>query len=650
MSKKHHRILIVDDNESIHNDFKSILNPPKIKNDKLESIEKKLFGGKESTSLSCIVYKIDDAYQGEEAIEMVELAEKENYPYSILFMDVRMPPGIDGIQTIKKIWEKQPRLEVVICTAYSDYTWDQMIKELGATDHLLFIKKPFDSTAVKQIAISLTTKSNLAKKNIEHVNNLENKVKKRTEELDMIITKLKDEISLRKEKESELVYLAKHDSLTGLYNRHSFYDILEKIISQYKNNNFSFALFFIDVDNFKPVNDIMGHDIGDRLLIEITKRLKLCLNKYFNISIPNEDNEKEKIFYSDLIFRIGGDEFTAIINLENIQQKKISQKFLDCIDIPYIVNKKKINITCSVGISIFPQDTDNSKNLIKYADTAMYKAKETKGILISFNEIKDKMFLSQLALEEELGSALAKKEITIYYQGLLDKSGKMIGIEALIRWEHPIRGTLKPLEFIYIAEKTGHIIKIGKYILNVACKHLKELHKKGFKNLFVLVNCTIKQFYDPQFINIIESALKTADLEPRYLKLGLEEKFSIEDPERSLSVIKILNKKGIQFTIDGFGKGKSILNFIQNVPKNTIIKIDRTYVKNIVSNINDKDFLYSMLDLIKSKNLNAIVSGIETIEQKDILIQKDCIFQGFYFNKPKPFEDFVKDIEVKLEQ
>ena len=647
MSGKRARILIVDDNETIHDDLKKVLETKKEVN-RLEALKSELFGEEPASSIpqiKTIEYSIDDAFQGEEAIEMVDKAAAEDDPYALIFMDARMPPGMNGVKTIQEIWKKHPDIEMVLCTAYSDYTWHKILEEFGTTDHLLFIKKPFDSVAIRQLTLSLTTKWNLARSNKRYVANLESEVEKRTVKLNALVEQLSDEINQRKEKEKQLSILANYDSLTGLGNRFHFYKAIEKTIERISGiENEKFALLFIDIDFFKQVNDLLGHDIGDLLLIQITERLKSSFQgktlDLLKISFENNDDK-----YSSTVFRLGGDEFTTLVKFESVDQVvALANRTIAEIKRPYFISNKEIIISCSIGISIFPDDSDNQAELVKYADIAMYQAKESKGCSVLFDKIRDNEFLSKLALEEELKKALLNEQLVLNYQALMGQNHEIVGIEALIRWDHPRLGILLPNDFIPIAEKYHHMVEIGEYILRTACRHLKEIHNKGFNDLFIFVNCTNKQFYDPGFIEMIESVLENSDLEPRFLKLGLEEEFSIKEPEKSLTIIKSLKDKGIQFGIDGFGKGKSILSFLSQVPEDSLIKIDRSYVSNLEGHPNNVEFLHSILDLIKSRHLNAIVSGIETEQQKDIISSKQCIVQGYYFNRPKEFNEFLEDI------
>jgi diguanylate cyclase (GGDEF)-like protein len=417
------KILIVDDNKDIHEDIRYILDSSVTSAEYLEtmSLKNELFGVDRTDDAHAeifdIKYKINDAYQGEEAINMVKQAQDEGNPYSLVFMDVRMPPGMDGIKAIEEIWKIEPSTEVVICTAYSDYSWDQIISKLGQNDHLLFIKKPFDSASVKQIALSMTTKCNLQRQISTHIANLESEVQNRTQELRGLVDQLTTEISLRKEKEKELAYLAHYDALTSLLNRHSFYSTLSSlinepsIINEESKHEKSFSLFFMDIDNFKGVNDILGHDVGDRLLVEVSKRIRDVLDNHTLEFAEFVEGEN----FSKTIFRLGGDEFTAIIKESDKDEVgRIASLFIDAIREPYIIQNHEITISCSIGISRYPIDSNMPDVLLKHADVALYKAKKSNCAYAFCEGSEDSDFLNELKLENDLKNALVKVQIGLH--------------------------------------------------------------------------------------------------------------------------------------------------------------------------------------------------------------------------------------------
>ncbi len=368
------RILIVDDNESIHNDFRKVL-VHEVNEDHadLDELEAELFGADEKeeavTENENVVYEVDSAFQGQEALEMVDKAKKEGRPYALIFMDVRMPPGWDGIETIGRIWVKHPYLEMVLCTAYSDYTWDDIVEKLGCTDKLLFLRKPFDSVAVQQMALSLIKKFNLGEQARHYVSNLEQEVQQRTLQLQDLLHEMESKNAQLSSSNDELKHAALHDSLTGLPNRILFHDRLEQAIKHSKRNNGQFGVALLDLNNFKEINDTQGHLVGDFVLKTISERITAVLRS------------------SDTVARLGGDEFAFVLpTVDRESPEIVAQKILDAIAEPIVDNKLTIKTAGSIGVSLYPDDGDDNDTIIGKADAAMYVAKRSGGGIATYDE------------------------------------------------------------------------------------------------------------------------------------------------------------------------------------------------------------------------------------------------------------------------
>ena len=644
------RILIADDNRDIHEDIKYILDSSSENTDdysETKRLKEELFGESGSPvgneKVTGIKYSIDDAYQGEEAVRMVKTACENGDPYSLIFMDVRMPPGIDGIETVERIWKIDPDAGIVICTAFSDYSWDQIVLKLGQNDNLLFIKKPFDSVSLKQIALAMTTKWSLKRQINEYIGNLEKQVEIRTNELTGTVDKLKAEIALRKEKEKQLAYSAHYDSLTELLNRRSFYSYLSDITTEGACQKDKFALFYIDLDDFKNVNDVFGHDTGDRLLVEVAGRIGKVLAGHA-MEMPDYISENGHV---KAIFRLGGDEFIAILAESSREELgMIAQKLIDEIKIPFIIYGNEIDTSCCIGISICQSDSLPSETPLKFADMALYEAKKVNGIFRFYDQSESESYLNELKLEKDLRKAVQKEQIGVYFQRLVNTKEETIGVQALARWFHAEFGELGPDRFIHIAEKSDLIISLGAHIMRLAAGYMKKIHDRGHGELFVLVNCTAKEFYYPGFVNIVKNVLRDSSLEPSRLKLNLDDKFSFQATPVALSIIKELNDIGVQFALNGFDSDYPAFVFLQKVPRDTIIKLDREYVKNIVSDERNRRFLIALMDIIETLELRILISGIETLDQKRLLEEKNCILQGYHYNIPKPFGEFLEDLNT----
>ncbi|MBI3775151.1 MAG: diguanylate cyclase, partial [Gammaproteobacteria bacterium] len=349
------RILLVDDNRDIHEDFRKVLcSAAGVDNGDLDDLELGLFGSADSpipAPNDHIKYEVDSACQGEEALEKVRAAHAEGRPYAMAFMDVRMPPGWDGIQTIARIWIEFPYTEMVICTAFSDYSWEDIVAKLGSTDRLLFLTKPFDSTSVKQMALTLTKKWCLGEEARSYVARLERDVKDRTIQLEGLLEEVK-------KKNLELEYVSMHDALTDLPNRALFSDRLQYSANCAARDNQKFGVLVLDLDRFKEVNDVRGHHVGDQVLSEVGKRLREVLRD------------------SDTVARMGGDEFAVILHNVNKEAcMHVANKIGHVMEPAIMVDGASIIIGASVGIAMYPDHGENEVELLKSADVAMYDAK-----------------------------------------------------------------------------------------------------------------------------------------------------------------------------------------------------------------------------------------------------------------------------------
>ncbi|MEE8342988.1 MAG: diguanylate cyclase [Gammaproteobacteria bacterium] len=356
------RILIVDDNRSIHEDFIKVLSTKdEASRIELDKLEKELFDSDESdakdSTITKVAYEIDAAYQGEDALNKVIEAEEEGRPYAMAYMDVRMPPGWDGVETIIRIWERYPYIEMVLCTAYSDYDWDQIISKLGCTDKLLFVRKPFDRVTIQQITLTLVKKWNLGNQSRNYVKDLEKEVESRTWQLKELLVALEKNNSELQSLNKKLEHISLHDSLTELPNRALFHDRLKHSIDVASREHQPFVLGILDIDKFKEINDNYGHVIGDKVLQEISDRLELALRA------------------SDTVARLGGDEFGIILpSVDADSLGPIIDKLIKVMEPPIVTSEHSLSVGSSLGLTFYV-DHGDEECLIKCADAAMYQAK-----------------------------------------------------------------------------------------------------------------------------------------------------------------------------------------------------------------------------------------------------------------------------------
>lgn len=594
------RILIMDDNLDIHGDFIKILTSKPVTSE-LDDLEGAIFGTnhpKKNVSVLLPNFLIDTATQGKEGVDKIKQAIQQGSPYSLAFVDVRMPPGWDGIETIKHIWEIDKDIQIVICTAYSDYSWEETVNELGQNDNLLILKKPFDSTSVRQLACALTKKWKLIQESRSYTHSLENTVQARTEELQ---------------------HLATHDPLTALPNRILLNDRLMQTIADSERSHAIFSVLFFDLDRFKLINDSLSHAAGDELLMIISKRLR------------------EKVRTSDTLARIGGDEFVMIIKeLENREQLiKIVSGLLETIRQPLNIANHNLTMTSSIGIATYPADGKTMDDLVRNADAAMYRSKSLGGNRFQFYEqVMNEESLKLLEVESQLRRAIIDNQLFLCYQPQYDvKENKLIAVEALVRWRHPEKGVILPIDFIPIAETTGLILPIGEWVLNEACKQNKAWQDAGFPPIRMAVNVTTQQLRQLNFIETVTHALEKSKMLPEYLELELSEN-SIINNVATVAVINTLKDIGVKIAVDDFGTGYSSLNYIRNLPLDRL-KIDRSFIQNIKVNHGDDVIIKAIIAMAAGLNLEILAEGVETQSQLNFLKEEDCKeIQGFYFSQP----------------
>ncbi|MDP9084357.1 MAG: EAL domain-containing protein [Pseudomonadota bacterium] len=423
-------------------------------------------------------------------------------------------------------------------------------------------------------------------------------------------------------------YLAYHDGLTGLPNRSLFSKLLNQSITEAHRSDRALAVAFLDLDHFKRINDTLGHETGDQLLKQVAARLEKCVRD------------------SDTVARLGGDEFVVL--LRTLASEKdaatVAHNMLAATAAPFDLIGQEFRVTASIGISTYPQDGLDEQTLTKNADIAMYQAKaEGKNNFKFYSDKLNANSLERLALESSLRHALARDEFRLHYQAKRDiASGRITGVEALLRWEHPDLGTVAPMQFIPLAEESGMIIPIGKWVLKTVCLQSVAWRKQGLPALSIAVNLTARQFGDEQLLADVTSILETTGMEPHLLEIELNESLLIRDVEKTLRILTGLKNLGLRIAVDDFGTGYSSLATLQRFPLDTI-KIDRTFMRDLVGTPQDTGLADAIIALGKSLSLTVVAQGVETKEQADHLREHACDeLQGFYFKRPLPAAEFTQ--------
>ena len=606
------RILIIDDTASIHQDFRKILGPEQEDELSLDSTEHLLFGTTRPQRQS---FEIDSAYQGQEALELVKLALAAENPYAMAFLDMRMPPGWDGLETIEQLWAVDPELQIALCTAYSDYSWESMDERVAFGDQLLILKKPFDALEIRQMASALTWKWQLARDMALKMATLERTVEERVQEL------------------LQVSRLLQFDVLTELPNSTLLGDRLGQAIALAKRHGEQVAVMFIGLDRFKRINNALGHPAGDEMLKHVGDCLVAALRQ------------------SDSVFRYRSDEFVLVLPefIHPQHTRGTAEKVLKALNTPREIAGHGLRVTASLGISLYPGDGEDPLVLVKKAEAAMRNVKEQGannfGFFIEDLNLRAREHQS---IESGIRLALERNEFVLHYQPKLDlKTGQVVGAEALIRWQHPERGLLYPADFISVAEDSGLIVPLSSWVLRQVCLQGRAWEDQTHAGLTLSLNISAMDFRQRDFLDSIRQVLEETGMEPTRLELEITESVLMQNVDHTIETLKAIKALGIRLAIDDFGTGYSSLSYLQRFPID-VLKIDQSFVRDLNGDSNDAALVSAIISLGKSLNLNVISEGVETQDQLSFLKAHDCEEgQGYYFSKAVEAETFLSLLQDK---
>ena len=439
------------------------------------------------------------------------------------------------------------------------------------------------------------------------------------------------DVTERKKSEQKIHHLAYHDTLTDLPNRRLLVQYLSKELSQAKRVGSKLAVLFLDLDRLKDINDAWGHDVGDLILIEAAKRLKGCIRNH------------------DMVARLGGDEFTIVLTSVSGKEEveSIVHRLQSLLQKPLVLAGQTFTLSMSIGIALYPQDGVEADDLLKRADTALYVVKSRgRNSYEFFDPTMEAKTLERILMENELRKAINQGHFDIYYQPKTDlATGKLTGMEALVRWIHPELGVIPPNRFIPIAEETGMIIELGEWILRQACRQNKEWQNEGFPPLKVSVNLSARQLHQKNLTEVIETILKETGLEPKWLELEITESILVKLDE-AIDTLQAVRQSGVQISIDDFGTGYNSFSYIKHLPIDTI-KIDSSFIQDIHQNQESQAIVKAIVTIAESLNLNVIAEGVELLDQVAALSENGCDQgQGYLFSKPLPTKDFKQYLQT----
>src|SRR5450631_1466857 len=556
------RLLIIDDNAAIHQDFRKVLSvqPGHSAQAALDILEADILG-KDAPAAVRPDFEIDSAYQGQEGVMMARHA----------FVDMRMPPGWDGLETIENLWSVDPDVQVVICSAHTDDGWTEVVERLGHSDKLLVLRKPAEPIEVLQCATALCRKWENDRLVKDQVGRLEEDIMIRTRGLEAANRQLR--------------HLATHDPLTGLPNRVLLDDRMAQAMARADRDGRSFALLACDLDRFKLINESLGHRAGDELLQEVARRLVRVVGSV------------------DTVARFGGDEFVMVGNsiADSGEAKRMGIRAIETLQAPMRIAGIDVHTSPSIGIAIYPVDGASLEVLLAHADAAMLSAKQRgRGTVQLYEHGMMAGTEDRVQLESDLHNAVTLKQFELYYQPKVDvQTGAARSAEALIRWVHPKRGVVSPVNFIPLAEECGLIVTIGEWVIREACRQVRIWQDSGVPSLRVSVNLSASQFRETGLVDSIRRALADEGLKAQYLEVELTESAVMSDPEQSIAILEQLSAMGVLVSVDDFGTGYSSMSYLRRFPLDKL-KIDRVFINEIVSRPQDASIVRAIVSLAHS--------------------------------------------------
>jgi diguanylate cyclase (GGDEF)-like protein len=543
------------------------------------------------------------AASAEQALKLLGSQE-----FDLILSDIVMG-GMSGLEMLPELQRLAPDALVIMISA--EQTIDNAVEAMrgGAFD---YITKPFSAQQVRLAVQRAVAYRVLRGAKRRYESDLEELVKQRS---------------------AELEHVSRHDPVTGLPNRLLFEELLTQAFAPTAGDEGSSALMFIDLDRFKTINDTLGYQEGDRLLALVAKRLSQYARE------------------EDIIARIGGDEFALfVVGIDSTQNiMEIAHRLHQALKPPFEIDSHELFLTASIGISVYPADGRDPKTLLKNATAALYRAQDQGGDSYQFyTSDMNARALRRLSIEAKLRRGIERNELVVYYQPKIEtETGKVVGMEALVRWQHPELGMIPPIEFIPLAEDSGLIIPLGEWVLRTACAQRKLWQAPGFADLSMSLNLSGRQFEQPDLLKMVGGILQETGLDSKYIELELTESSIIRNPEGAMKTLTKLREMGVRIAIDDFGTGYSSLSYLKQLPID-ILKIDRSFVSDITSDPDDAALVMTIITMAHNLRLKVIAEGVETEEQRRLLRLLRCDeWQGFLCSKAIPADAFAEFVVAR---
>jgi len=612
------RVLIVDDEQPVRESYRKILMNPVVSADRSDRLKMRAQVFQEAATAHAIAtppatgFDLVDCDGAEAAVAAVRAALAQGQPFAVIFLDMRMPPGPDGLWAAEQIRALDALVEIVICTAFSDADPREISRRVPPEDKLFYLQKPFHQHEVRQTAIAL---------------------------------------GLKWSAERRITRLAYYDTLTGLPNRAHFQEQLSAALETAQQQDTKLAIVYLDLDNFKRINDTLGHGVGDELLKQMAARLtEVCR------SAAPFGNAASAAGGPATLARLGGDEFVVLLTdiPDPDAASRVAERVIQALSQPMHLSAHEILVTPSAGIALYPSDGADAETLCRNADLAMYFSKrQGAGQSALYQETMNARGLQRLTIETQLRSALARNEFSLHYQPQISLgTGLVSGLEALLRWTNAELGSMPPADFIAIAEETGLILPIGEWVLRTACSQAKAWHDEGLPAGYVGVNISSTQLAQRGFPALVATVLRETGLPPELLELEITESLVMQDDSRAERIIGELKQIGVSVAIDDFGTGYSNFGRLRELSVNRL-KIDRSFVSRMHADPDDRALVSAMIKMAQTIGIGVIAEGVEDFSQLLQLQDERCDqAQGFLLSRPlaaADARDFLKRLAESQE-
>jgi diguanylate cyclase (GGDEF)-like protein len=617
IDRKHLRVLLGSADATFHESIRSALTP--------------VSGHEGADTDEQIPFEYVSAATTQDAADQIREAVQMWLPFALAFVDFEGPTAPQWARVVADSWAADQHLQVVLCTEQVDEAWLDCFERSGCGDRWIVLKRPFSATEVRQHTRVMAQKWLASATARLKTNQLECMVQSRTAQLQKSNERLQYEISERQSTEDQLRHNAFHDALTDLPNRAMLMERLGQCVERGKRDSiYQFAVLFLDLDNFKVINDSLGHKAGDELLRGIAERIETCLRALDCASRPADETTA----------RLGGDEFVIILDgIDSPEDAEhVAQRIRQSLKTPFQIGGHEVVASLSMGIATSKNGYDSPDDILRDADTALYQSKEQgKGRFAVFNQDMRAKAIARMHLENDLRRVIEKQQLRLQYQPIVSlDSGRITGFEALVRWVHPQRGLISPAEFVPVAEETGLIASIGQWVLREACGRLESWRRRNpvAANLTVSVNLSGKELMNREFVDQIDRTLEQTGLPSRLLTLEITESVMLEDTELTSQLLTECKLRDIEVHMDDFGTGYSSLSNLHKLPIDAI-KLDQTFVRNMSIDGKHAATVQAIIVLALNRGFKVIAEGVEREEDLVQLQTLDChLAQGYFIARP----------------